>query len=382
MKRLLIGLLATACSDPRGEPESSPSPQRRVIAPPSGTLRALPPYAIVPEGVGPYKLREPVAPLLDKLKSGPLSVRFEIPNILHSAQSRAEDGTLLIGSELSAGTATAMTFIAVIGSEVARLDSGLRVGSSKEEAQKFGVVTDDVERAQDPRMLVPTAVRNARLVIDKKRVAAIVLAGEPLVPAPVGPREKDDCPRPASTATAFGICLTGTGELVERDGDDLVVHFPDAEKPIARIPVPNLVFAAPLRNVADGHDELIAITRTTDESNQRTWMLVAFRYDGGQLKRAIELWPQPLYQLTSTQTRWIGAELRDVDLYLELTSRPEGIEVGGLLTTSRSERIHDVVTISPVMVPRKHAKPATPEAVDAGAPGAEAAASGLGSASR
>jgi hypothetical protein len=113
-------------------------------------------------------------------------------------------------------------------------------------------------------------------------------------------------------------------------------------------------------------------------------MLYAFRYDAGQLRRAIDPLPHPLYQLRSTETRWIGAELRDVDLYLELTSRPEGIEVGGLLTTSRSERIHDVVTISPVIVPRKQPKPATtdPDSAPGAEPPADASERAVGSANR
>ncbi len=94
--------------------------------------------------------------------------------------------------------------------------------------------------------------------------------------------------------------------------------------------------------------------------------LIAFRFDNGQLKRVVD--PTPLYQLSSTQTRWIGAELKDLDLYLDLTSRTDAIEVGGLLTATRGGEIHDVVTISPRTVARKHHKPATPEAVDAGAP--------------
>jgi hypothetical protein len=365
---LLVGLAIAACSDSRAPEERAP--QRRVIEPPSGDVRALPPYVITTEGVGPYKLRQPIAPLLDKLKSGPLSVRFEIPNILHSALSRAEDGMLLVGSEVAAGTSSAMTFIAVIGDKVARTESKLGVGSTKDEAVALGVVTDEIDRARDPRLLVPAAVKNARLVIDRnKRVAAVVVTSDPITPVTVGPRERDECPRPAATAPAFGTCLTGSGEVVEIDGDDLIVKFPEGDnKPIARLPVPNLVFAAPLRNPNDGRDELIVITRN-EEANQRSWMMVAFRHDNGQLKRSVEPWPHPLYQLTSSQTRWIGAELSEVDLYLELASRPEGIEVGGLLTTTRGNRIHDALTISPVMVSRKHHKPATNEALDAGAPG-------------
>jgi len=80
----------------------------------------------------------------------------------------------------------------------------------------------------------------------------------------------------------------------------------------------------------------------------------------------------PLYQLSSTNARWIGAELRDIELYLELTSRPETIEVGGLLTTLEQAhggtKIRDVVVIAPASVARKRSKPVVAEPSDAAAP--------------
>ncbi len=365
MKRLLIGLVCAACgcgSDSR-ETQPEPAPKRRVIEPPSGAVKMLAPHPITAEGVGPYKLRKAVAPLLDRSQGGPLNLRFEIPNVLHTGLARTEQGGLLIGSELPAGSGTTITFLAVISAKVGTLSSGLRVGSTTDEVLKAGLAAGDAERAYDPRLSIPAVAPNARLVIDRKRVAAIVLAGEAREPRD----SRDDCARPASTETAFGACMT-TGELIEIDGDDLIIRLPDQEKPFARTPVPNLMFAVPLRNAADGRDELVAIARSEDSAT-RTWMMVAFRFENGQLKRAVD--PTPLYQLSSTQTRWIGAELKDLDLYLDLTSRGDAIEVGGLLTATRGGEIHDVVPISPVLVARKHHKPATPEATDAGVPDAE-----------
>ena len=128
------------------------------------------------------------------------------------------------------------------------------------------------------------------------------------------------------------------------------------------------MFAAALR--AGDRDELVAIART-DDAQQRTWSVNAWRIEAGKLVPAIELQtPQgtPLYQLSSANARWIGAELHDVELYLELTSRPDTIEVGGLLTTRVGDRLRDVLAISPVSVARKRGKPASGEASDAGVP--------------
>ena len=363
MKRLIVIALVSACGSDSRTPPPEPLPQRRVIEAPTNTMTMLAPYPITAEGVGPYKLRKPIAPLLDRAQSGPLNLRFEVPNVLHSGLARTEEGGLLIGSELPAGSGTTVTFLAVIGAKVGTLASGLRVGSTKDEVVKAGLVTEDVERATDPRLVIPAGATNARIVVDDKKVAAIVLAGEPREAV-----RETDCVRPPATETAFGMCMI-TGELVERDGDDLIVRTPD-QKVLARTMVPGMVFAAPLRNAAEGRDELIVIWRSGTEDT-RTWNIVGFRYETGQLRKAIDL--TPLYQLSTTQTRWIGAELKDLDLYLELKSQAETIEVGGLLTTTRSGRIHDVVMISPVTVPRKHHKPVTPEA-DAGVPEVDAGA--------
>jgi hypothetical protein len=121
------------------------------------------------------------------------------------------------------------------------------------------------------------------------------------------------------------------------------------------------VFAAPLRN--GDRDDLVVIARTEDPQ-QRSWLIVAFRLEGGKLARAIE--PATLYQLTSANVRWIGAELRDVELYLELSGRDGAIEVGGLLTTRVGDHLRDVLALSPVSISRRSGKFAFGEASDAG----------------
>jgi hypothetical protein len=155
------------------------------------------------------------------------------------------------------------------------------------------------------------------------------------------------------------VCLSSAGEVVSYDSDELLI--PTHTGQVIQQPVPGLVFAAPLR--VDGHDEIVAISRT-DEAQSRTWSLVAYRFEGKLLVRSVDR--TPLYQLTATNAHWIGAELRDLELYLELTSHPDSIEVGGLLTTRSGDKIRDIVVISPVPVARRRPKSAPPEATDAG----------------
>src|SRR5262249_1812410 len=95
------------------------------------------------------------------------------------------------------------------------------------------------------------------------------------------------------------------------------------------------------------------------------WSLSAFRLAEGKLVPTLP--PTVLYQLTAATARLsIGADLKDLDLYLELASRADTIEVGGLLTTRISEKIRDIVVISTVPVSRRRTKPTTHETVDAG----------------
>ncbi|MBS1121260.1 MAG: hypothetical protein H6Q90_3488 [Deltaproteobacteria bacterium] len=129
-----------------------------MIEPPTGTVRPLPPHAIRNDGVGPYLLRKQIAALLDQLPSGPRIARFEIPGLLHHSLIRAEDDTVLIGGEPTSSSSSTTTFIAVIGKEVARTDSGVHVGSTKAElVQALGPLVDDSDRARDPRLARPAS---------------------------------------------------------------------------------------------------------------------------------------------------------------------------------------------------------------------------------
>lgn len=360
----------SGCSDrDRPPPPRDPPRQRRVIEPPTRTVRPQPPYAIRADGVGPYRLGDKLSDLLEQLPSGPRIALFDIPNLLHRSLIRAEDDTVLIGGE---PTSTA-TFIAVVGKDVARTESGIHVGSTKDElARAIAPSTGELDRARDPRMIAPTVPGNARIILDEDRVVAIVVSTDTASPTPRIPPIRDggtdaSCPRPAPTEKAFGACLTGVGELVEVDGDDVTVRAPESERALT-LRIPNLVFAAALRNPVEGRDELVAITRT-DDAQLRSWSLVAYRFEGQRFVRAV-VDPSVLYQVSASNARWIGAELRDLDLYLELTSRPDAIEVGGLLTTHPEARPQtawrDVVVISPVSVARRHGKSAGAEGSDAG----------------
>ncbi len=352
-KLLTLLLLAAGCSGEERKPKvrtTDPQPPRRVISPPAGTtVRSLPPYAIRADSVGPYRLGEKVSTVMAQLPSGPRIARFEIPGVVRTSVIRAEEDTVLIGGET---TSTAM-FVAVVGADVARTDSNVHVGSSVLELVRgVGPLFEDPDHARDPRLFVPTSLRNARVVLDGDRVAAIVIAHDPS-PVKLGPQPEPVCKRPEPSGKQVGVCLSATGELVDLEEDELIVHPPDSERVLYTLRAPGLVFAAPLRVSSDGRDELIVVTRS-DEPHRRTWTLVAYRLEGTRIVRSID---EQLYTLTPMQSRWIGAELRDVDLYLEIAGGTDAIEVGGLLTTRAEERVRDVALLSPKIVARRPHKP-------------------------
>src|SRR5262249_8705996 len=156
---------------------------------------------------------------------------------------RAEDDAILVGGE----QASTSSFIAVVGSDVARTESdttgagGVHVGSTRDElVAALGPPIDDPEHPRDPRLVVPSGLPSLPVVLDAGKVAAIV------VTAPVAPgRAGSACPRPVATERGVGACLTPAGEQIEVNGEDIAIRTGDGERTIATPPkFPGLVFAA------------------------------------------------------------------------------------------------------------------------------------------
>ncbi|HET7503615.1 MAG TPA: hypothetical protein VFK02_21490, partial [Kofleriaceae bacterium] len=128
--------------EPR-EPPRDARQARRVIEPSTDRVGPLPPYAIRADGVGPYKLGEKLSDLLEQLASGPRIELFEIAGVVHRNVIRAEDDTILVGGEQS----STASFVAVVGADVARTESGVHVGSTRDEVTAaLGPPVDDPDR--------------------------------------------------------------------------------------------------------------------------------------------------------------------------------------------------------------------------------------------
>lgn len=353
--------------------EVAPDRTPRVLDPPPQNVRALPPHAIRRDGVGPYRLGLTLEQLGIQVPSGGRTAQIDIPSVIHTSVLHAEDDAIQIGGE-PLGRAS---FVAVVADKIARTDpageppTGIHVGSSREDLiRALGAPDVMPARARDPRIVVPSNLRELRAVLDGDRVIGLVVtASDP-------PAKPEGCTRPVgddyklnATTYKFGACLTGTPALVTIEGDELIARTVEdkssaakgSDKPIVsarieKLPLATLVYVAPVR-APDGKDEIVAISRL-DDGQALTWYLVGYRVEAGKLNRIAS---EQIYQLTATNARWIGSTLRDLDLLLEVTNRGDTFEVGGLLTHRTSEKLRDLLVLSPVQVQRRRAKSATPE---------------------
>ena len=359
----LVFLASSAGCRDRDRPKVGETEHHRVVDPPAKDVRALPPHAIRADGVGPFKLGASLSDLNDLLRSGPHLAQIDIPHVIRLSVLRAEDEAVLIGGEPQ-GKAS---FVAIVGAQAARTESGIHVGSTRAELESaLGQPLLELDRARDPRVIVPSTMPELRAVLDGDRVIGLVVAP----PDAAAKETPDTCTRPTSagsdaTRERFGACMTGSGEVVSVDGDEVAIRTQD-DKLLGGQRIPGIVFAAPVR-AADGRDELFVITRVI-EPTARTWSVTGYRLDGLRLVRVVD--PYPVYQLTAANARWIGSDLGDLDLYLDVTSRADGIEVGGLLTTHVGDKLRDLLVLAPVQVPRVHRKSPSGEAGNVGIPDA------------
>src|SRR5450755_2015640 len=216
VKLLVIALLALGCSDhdrPHAAASEASDRTPRVLDPPPQNVRALPPHAIRADGVGPYKLGLTLERLGTQIPSGGRNAQVDIPSVVHLSVLHAEEDAILIGGE-PLGRAT---FVAVVGSQIARTETGVQVGSTRDELiRALGQPSIELDRARDPRVIVPSNLRELRAVMDGDRVVGLVVAAsEP-------PSKPDGCVRPTGDDKKVGACVTGAPELVSLENDELV----------------------------------------------------------------------------------------------------------------------------------------------------------------
>lgn len=372
---LALGLLACSSNGDKGPPKLDAGRTRRVIEPPTGTVRPLPPHAIDPGGVGPYRLGVTQAAILAALPV-PRVATLEIEDVLDASVVRAEDDTILVGGR----PGEPISFIAALAKGIVRTEAGLGVGASRAELAGLGPERVDPRATRDPRIVIPASRPGTHFLLENDTVAAILLRAADSAPVPAAaggdggvadagvpagcagalPASEADLQAAAglkSPARVWAACMSSSGrEAIVVAGDVVVVVVVvDAEgaraRRIAKEELRGLVWAAPLR-VEPDRDELVAITERRD-GDQLVLTLHAFRLTGGKLVRQVE---KDVYAVTETKAQWIGARVADLRLLLTVEARPDGYEVGGVLLHlggGRERAVRDVAPLLPRQVDRR-----------------------------
>jgi hypothetical protein len=395
---LAVGLAACSSGSDQAPPRLDGGRPRRVIEPPTGTVRPLPPHGIDPGGIGPYRLGVTHAEVLAPLPV-PRSVTLEIEEVLDSYVVRFEDDQILLGGR----PGEPISFIAALAKDIIRTEAGLGVGARRGELTALGAERQSPRAARDPRIVIPASMPGTRFLLDNDVVVAILLRDEasaaPAAPASDGgaapldagvaagcaaalPASEPDVVAAAglkSVARVFPACLSAAGaHALVVAGDVMVVIDAEGAKArrVAKEELRGLVWASPLR-VEPDRDDLVAVTEQRD-GDEVVLTLHTFRLEGGRLVR---LASEEVYELTETRAQWIGARVEDLRLLLTVEARGEDYEVGGVLihlSGGLERAARDVAPLLPKRVDRKPRAPRPPtepaSARDAGAPARDAAA--------
>jgi hypothetical protein len=393
---LLVALAACSGGGDTQPRVSDAGRTRRVIEPPPGQVRPLPPHAIDAGGVGPYRLGVSQSDALAVLPSIPRIAVLEIEDVLDASVIRTEDDTLLVGG----GPGAPISFISALSPGIARTEGGLAVGARRVDLAALGPALDDPRAAHDPSLLTAAAMPGAHFVLYGDRVTAILLqavAGSPTPPpprdggAPVAP--PSGCARalPAPTgelvaaagvkpgdaarAAVLPLCATAVGrEAMVTLGDTIALVDGDGEhaRKLATTEVRGLVWAAPVRNDLD-RDDVVAISERRSDQ-ELTITLTVFRTDGGRFTRALE---EQAYRLDRASAQVIGARIEDLRLLVTVEARPETFVLGGVLVHAPLTGVRDVAPLlaRPVSRHRRASSPQTTPA-DAAPPRDASPASG------
>ena len=422
--------LSSACKEPP-EPASlsyDAGRSRRLLQPPGGEVRAVPPHLIHADGVGPYVLGATLREVLELLARGPRVVLLQIDDVVDFSLVRAEQDALLIGVEPLGGVA----FVSVLDEEIGRTEAGVGVGSTAAELDAaLGARLRDPAAARHPSLLVFERLPGVRFVLDAPggRVLAVVVGSRSSPPASAGagqdaasgegegaagrfegaqsaaaraaldagtlaPVALTPPPDPCAASVDVGergaelaalgsldpaaalwtsACFSGDdAELLGYDRGRLAVVAggnSSSLAPLRRVAsheAPGLVFAAPLDLEGDGRSELAVVTQ--HEADEIRWLsFELLRLEGAQL---VSLGAVEGYHLSERNSRWVGAHLSEITLIPELHARGAAVEFGGLYLHRLPTGIETVVPlVGGELQPRRRRlspAPAAAEQLDGG----------------
>lgn len=357
---------------PSPPPPDDAGTARRHIEHPRSAVYSRPPHLIEPGRMGPFKLGETLASVLYAIPPGPGVEVLDIPHVIRLSVIRVEDGKMMVGADPAL-----VSFVSVVAPEVARTEGKIEVGTTREAVTTaLGAPVSEARHAGDPRLLAVGPVPGLRFVVEGDKVVAAMLtapnadgtgagsaASPPTPTAPACALDRSDDGTAALTAALGGDaaaidCLSTTEAVAAVDDDIVVITAGDKPRKLYSFHVPGLVFARATH--AGGKDEIIAVARDRDDKRAE-WRVIAARWDAG---RIIKTFDEDAYELTAQSAGWIGAELADLDLLLDVEARADTLVVSGVLLDRGGSAIRFAVPLEPISVTRR--KRTVPEAGTAG----------------
>lgn len=366
---LLGAVLVLGCKDAKkpARVADDASLSGRQFRPPTGKVRAVPPHDIHAQGVGPYRLGEPLQDVLGLLPHGPRVELMQIEGLADYRLVRAERDALVIG----VGRRGGVLFVSVLDPEIARTESGVGVGTSVEElSAALGPLADPGGR--DPHLVEFVALPETRFVVRAGEVTAAVVSApeEPEQPRPEPPCDRSAvaeheaelraASRLGEAARVTGGCFTGGGPEAVVTGHDrlaVVTGEPGKRRRLAHTALPGLSFAAAVDVDGDGRDEIVAIAERRDPERLVSWVEV-YRVEGSRLAQVLA---RPAYELTASAAGWVGANLEDTELLVEVGGGGGALVLGGLYLHREGDQIHSVVPLEPVTIPLRSQRGEAPE---------------------
>ena len=395
-----LAVLLLSCGDQSSQaPLFDASRQRRVFQPPPGEVRAVPPHAIRSEGVGPYLLGAPLKDILALLPHGPRVELMEIDGVVDYSLVKTESDSIVIGVQRPG-----VSFVTVLDGEIARTENGVGVGTSTSDlATAMGALATTPNQIRDPSIVVYSALPNARFVIDRDRVVAVLvergsgaanLTSASDAPAPAvadgtgaggEPLKVERCDVallvaneaelirvarvvkkkevPSVAHGCFGNGVAGS-LIVAGDRMALVAGEPGRFRRVVLQTVAGLRFAGLVDVDGDGRHE-VALVSDGIAKDKYTVRVELRRLEGGHLNRVAAI---DAYQVSATSAAWIGARLDHIDLLVEVSGGADRLDIGGLYVHRGKRRPENVVPLAArrLVVRRKRPPPVASDDHDAG----------------
>lgn len=406
-----------ACRDERAQaPSKEDRPGERVFETPARVVRAVPPHRIQAVAIGPYQLGDELKAVLNTLPHGPRVELLQIEHLVSYRLVRVAQDTMLVGI----GQPGRVSFIAVLDPEIAKTESGLGVGSEIGKLQDALGPERPAAGARDPRLVELERLPGGRVLVQKDRVAAIVIgpaapvSGD-LAPAdalsgggppgalpspdrdPAAPTDEACSPARAREVLAgesvadvaraggddpailYGCFTGGAPEAVVVGNDQLILVAgePGRLRRVGAHLVPGLVFASAVDAEKDGRAEIVAVL----EKRSDDALAIEVQALRGEGARLVTAGSDDVYRVTAGAASSVGAKLRNVSVLIEATAGPEALEVSGFYLHEDGDHVRTIAPLVPktvVLRPRRRGEGGSPSAVGAGGrsarqPGAERA---------